>query len=115
MKGRHDNGSRVAGGGRKTSMKTTGSGSASCRLASKKPVDRPMSWKGRGRASLLVAARIPTTSLLRCCLCPTERVQRAGETPQTSQLETATETQSTPFPVPAHSHTLAHTYALTRR
>lgn len=41
---RHDNGSGVTGGS-KTGMKTIGSGSAFSRLASQKPVDRPVSKK----------------------------------------------------------------------
>lgn len=42
IKDRHYNGSGVAEGS-KTRMKTIGSGSASTRLASQKPVDRPVS------------------------------------------------------------------------
>lgn len=51
-KERHDNGSEEGGWreGSKTSLKTTGSGSASGRAASKEPVDRPCPRRGEGGA-----------------------------------------------------------------
>lgn len=72
--------------GSKTSLKTTGS--ASCRVVSKKPEDRPTPRRAGGaglpqaggRALLLAAAGTPVTRLPRYCLCPTEYVQRARQT-----------------------------------
>lgn len=90
----------------------------SSRLASQKPVDRPVSCgegggAGRGSFSRLEQSLAPAASLPRYCLCPTEHVQKAREThslePQASQPGTSIKnTESTSFPHLSLAYTPTH-------
>lgn len=124
-KERHDNGSEEGGWreGSKTSLKTTGSGSASGRVASKEPVDRPCPRRGGGarglpqaggRALLLAAAGTPTASAPGYCLCPAEHVQRARQTQPGSAALSAGDPRHATSPSVIHVHALTDARAHTR-
>lgn len=121
--------------GSKTSLETTGSGSASCRVASKKPVDRPCPRRGEGGQGFLRLEAEPCfwqllghswPACLGTASAPlsmSKGQDRHSRGVQSSQQETSVrDTQHAVSPICrsgtlthrcTHAHTHAHTHALT--